>query len=62
MGMYQLNQNITFARQNVFIFNQINKLSLNFYSHIRYINISYYLKSQIPMCHRQFFYSNITKS
>ena len=51
MGMHGLNQKLTVARQNGFIFN----LSLKFYSHLRYINISYYLKSQIPMCHRQFF-------
>ena len=54
-GMYELNQKLTVDRQNGFIFNQINKLSSKFYSHLRYINISYYLKSQMPMCHRQFF-------
>ena len=46
MGMYELNQKLTVATQNGFILNQINKLSLNFYSHLRYINISYYLKSR----------------
>ena len=55
MNLYELNKKLTVARQNGFIFNQINKLTLNFYSHLRYINISNYLKSQIPMCHRHFF-------
>ena len=55
MNLYELNKKLTVARQNGFMFNQINKLTIKFYSHLRYINISYYLKSQIPMCHRQFF-------
>ena len=54
-GVYELNKKLTVARQNGFIFNQINNLTIKFYSHLQYINISYYLKSQIPMCHRQFF-------
>ena len=55
MNLYELNKKLTVARQNGCMFNQINDLSLKFYSHLRYINIRYYLKSQIPMCHRQFF-------
>ena len=55
MDMYGLNQKITIVRQNGFIFIQINKLTIKFFSQLRFINISYYLKSQIPMCHRQFF-------
>ena len=55
MSLYELNKKLTVARQNGFMFNQINKLKIKFYSHLRFINISYYLKSQIPMCHRQFF-------
>ena len=54
MNLYELNKKLTVARQNGFLFNQVNKLTIKFYSHLRYINISYYLKSQIPMCHRQF--------
>ena len=46
---------ITVAIQNGFIFNQINKLTIKVFSHLRYINISYYLKSQKPMYPRQFF-------
>ena len=40
---------------NGFIFNQLNKLTMKFYSHLRYMNISFYLKSQLPICHRKFF-------
>ena len=52
--LYELNKKLVVARQNGFIFNQINKLTIKFYSHSRCINISYYLKSQIPMCRRHF--------
>ena len=55
MNLYELNENLKVARQNGFIFNQTNKLTTKFYSHLRYIKISYYLKFQIPMCQRQFF-------
>ena len=55
MNSYELIKKLTVVRQNGSMFNQINNLSLKFYSHLRYINISYYLKSQIPMCRRQFF-------
>ena len=37
------------------IINQFNKLTKSFYLHLRYVNIGYFLKSQLPMCHRQFF-------
>ena len=55
MNLYELNKKLTVARQTGFMFNQINKLTIKFYSHLQYINISYYLKSQIPMTHWQFF-------
>ena len=55
MNLYELNKKLTVARENGFIFNQINKLTINFYSHLRYININYYLTFRIPMYHRQFF-------
>ena len=58
MGLFEINKKLTVARHNGFIFHRINNLSLNFYSHLRYINVSYYLESQIPMCHRQFFRVN----
>ena len=37
MNLYELNKKIKVARHNGFIFNQINKLTINFYSHFRYI-------------------------
>ena len=55
MHLEDLNKKLTVARQNGFIFNQINKLKIIFFSHLRCILIRYYLKSQIPMCHRQLF-------
>ena len=55
MNLYGLSKKLTVARQNGFVFNRINKLVLEKYSHQRYINISYYLESQIPRCHRQCF-------
>ena len=55
MNLCELNKNLTVGRQNGFMFNQINKLTIKFCSHLRFINISYYLKFQVPMCHRQFF-------
>ena len=55
MNLYEVIKKLTVARQNGFLFNQINKLTIKFYSPLRYINISYYLKSQTPMCQRQCF-------
>ena len=55
MGFYELNENLTIARQRVFKFNQINKLTIKIYSNLSNINIHYYLKLQIPIMHRQFF-------
>ena len=55
MNLYDLNKKLTVARENGFMFNRINKVTIKFYSHLRYININYYLKFPMPMCHRQFF-------
>ena len=55
MGSFELNKKLTIARQNGFIFNQINKLTIKIYSIFQIINICYYLKHRIPMCHRLFF-------
>ena len=55
LGLFELNKKLNVAKQNGFMFNQINKLTINFYSHLRYIIISFSLKSQRPMCKRQFF-------
>ena len=38
MNLYELNKKLTVARENGFIFNQINKLSIKIYSHLRYIH------------------------
>ena len=55
MILFELNKILTVARQNGFIFNQRNKLTIKIYSHLRYIHISFYLKFPKPMCHRRFF-------
>ena len=55
MGMYELNQKLTLAKQRGFIFNQKNKLTIKIYSNLSSINIHYYLKHQIPMGQRLFF-------
>ena len=55
LGLYELNEKLTIARQRGFKFNQINKLTIKIYSHQRYINISYYLNHRIPMGQRLFF-------
>ena len=41
MKLFDLNKKLKVARQKLFIFNQINKLTKKFYSHLRYINISF---------------------
>ena len=55
MGLFEINKKLTVARQNGFKLNRIKTLKIKIYSHLRYINIRYYLKSQKPICHRQFF-------
>ena len=39
MDLYDLNKNLKVARENGFIFIQINKLTIKIYSHQGYINI-----------------------
>ena len=41
MSLYDINKKTTVARQNGFMFNQINKITKKLYSLLRYINISY---------------------
>ena len=53
MNFYNSNKNKV-AKQNGFVFKQLNKQTKT-YSHFLYKNISYFLKFQIPNCHRQFF-------
>ena len=55
MGMYELNKILTIARENGFIFNQINKLTIKIYSNLSNINIHYHLRLGAPPLHRQFF-------
>ena len=55
MGLFELNEKLTVARRNGFIFNQINKLTIKIYSILQSINICYYLKHRLPICHRLFF-------
>ena len=55
MGMYELNKKLTLARENGFIFNQINKLTIKIYSNLSNINIHYHLRLGTSPMHRQFF-------
>ena len=55
MIMYELNKKLTVARENGFIFNQINKLTIKIYSNLSNINIHYHLKLVSPPLHLQFF-------
>ena len=55
MSLYELNKTLKIARQNCFLFIQIRKITIKLFSLLRYINISSYIKFQIPICHRQFF-------
>ena len=55
MDRFDLNKKLNVATENGFLFNQINKLTMKFYSHLRFINISFNPKFRILNCHRQFF-------
>ena len=55
MNLYEFNKKLILARKRGFKFNQINKLTIKIYSHLRYINISYYLNHRIPMGQRLYF-------
>ena len=55
MGMYELNKKLTLARENGYIFNQINKLTIKILSNLSHINIHYHLRLGAPPLHRQFF-------
>ena len=39
IGLFELNKKITIDRQNGYIFNQINKLTIKIYSNLYHINI-----------------------
>ena len=55
MGMFELNKKLTLARENGYIFNHINKLTIKIYSNLSYINIHHHLKIGASPLHRQFF-------
>ena len=55
MGLYELNEKLTIARGNGFIFNHINKLTIKILSNLSHINIQYHLRLGASPLHRQFF-------
>ena len=55
MHLYELNIKLTAARENGFIFNQVNNFKTKIDSNLSHINIHYYLKLRIPILHRHFF-------
>ena len=55
MGMFELNKKLTLARENGYIFNHINKLTIKIFSNLSHINIHYHLRLGAPPMHRQFF-------
>ena len=61
MSMYELNKKLTIARENGFIFNQINKLTIKIYSNLSNINIHYHLTLGTSPLHRHFF-KNLLKN
>ena len=54
-NLIEINKKLAIARENGFNFNQINKLTIKIKGNLQCINICYYLKHRIPMCHRLFF-------
>ena len=55
MNLYELNKKLTVARQNGFIFNQINKITIEIYGILSNLKIHHYLKHRIFIMHRHFF-------
>ena len=55
MGMDELNKKLTIARENGFIFNHINKLTIKILSNLSHINIHHHLRLGASPLHRQFF-------
>ena len=53
--LYGLNKKIKNARQNSFVFNQINNFKIEIYSNLSGINIHYHLLLGASPLHRQFF-------
>ena len=55
LNLYELNKKLTLARENGFIFNHINKLTIKILSNLSHINIHYHLRLGASPLHRQFF-------
>ena len=55
MDLHDENNKLKVVRENGSKFLHINKLTINIYSHQRYIKLIFYLKFPIPIKHRQFF-------
>ena len=43
------------ARESGFIFKQISQLTVDFYCNLRYINLTYFVKSHLRSIYRKFF-------
>ena len=54
MGMYELSKKLAIARGRSFKFIQRKQLTIKINSNLQSINVCYYLKHRIPMCHRLF--------
>ena len=52
---YELGKKLKNARENGFIFDEINKSTLGSYINLSHINICFCLKLKKPMFHRHFF-------
>ena len=55
MGFDKLNKKLAIARENGFIFNQINNFEIKTYSNLSNLNIHYHLRLGAPQLHRHFF-------
>ena len=55
MGVYEFKKILAIAWEWGFGFNQIIKLTIKINSNLQSINICYFLKHSIPICHRLFF-------
>ena len=54
MGLFELNEKLTVARQNAYLFDKTKKLTKKF-SNQSQINTDYYLKHHIPIKYRHVF-------
>ena len=55
MGLFEMNQKLTVARGNAFIFNQIKNFKVKIYSNLSHISIHYHLILSATPLDRQFF-------